>query len=120
MDGEIFVMKAQKLLALKNAQLLDDGKAPFKFLSGWKAQLKKFHGIQLRRVRGEEKSADNGAIKEHMPRVHKTSTMYADKNVSNSNEFGLLYHQPPSWSFLNKVLPGFKREKHRITFFSVL
>jgi len=116
LNGELVIMQAEKLLALANAQLPDDRKISVKFSNGWIARFKKRHGIRFRRMHGEERSADNEAIKEHMPRLHATISTYTDKDVRNADEFGLFFRQPPSWTLSNKPVSSFKKEKHRLTF----
>lgn len=83
-------MQAKNLLPLASTQLLHSRKISVKFSNCWIVRFKKLYGLCFRRVHGEETGADNKAFPMHMLRLREITTTYADKDVRNSNDSGLL------------------------------
>lgn len=83
---------------------------------GWLDRFKKRYGLSFRRVQSEALSADNDDIDAAMPRLLRIILTYAEKDVCNADEFGLLFRQLPKWTLAKTAVSGHKMEKSRATF----
>lgn len=109
---------------MKEAQLLDeanghrhpDDRLNLQFPKGWVERFKQRDGLRFRQVHGEAMSADVEAIAKQISRIRVVMAPSASRDTWNSDEFDLLYCQPPGWTLLQGRVQSHKKDKTRLTF----
>lgn len=70
-----------------------DKKIDFKFPKACAENFKHRDNLKLRRVKGDDMSADQNAIESKMTCLKLTIVMYVNKNVWNDEGFSCFYYQ---------------------------
>jgi hypothetical protein len=85
------------------------------FSDGWLSAFKNRNGIKRMTRYGEAMSANNELIEESIPKLKEVIEKYHPNDVYNFDETALFYRMRPDKSLASKSVPGFKRDKQRIT-----
>jgi transposase len=86
-----------------------------KFSVGWLVKFQQRHNLRSVKFCGESGSADEQAIRDHLPGIIEEVKKYRPCDVFNMDETGLFYRMAPDKTIATKNLKGSKKDKARIT-----
>ena len=86
-----------------------------KFSVGWLVKFQQRHNLRSVKLCGESGSADEQAIRDHLPGIIEEVKKYRHCDVFNMHETGLFYRMAPDKTIATKNLKGSKKDKARIT-----
>ena len=86
------------------------------FSNGWISKFEKRNNFKAYKSHGESGDADEEAIRNAMPSLRATLSMYRLNDIFNADEYVLFYTEAPNITIGPGPLKGNKKRKDRITF----
>lgn len=103
---DVIIEKARRIQTRLNEQLLIEKRTNLRFSKAWLFLFKQRNDFKMYRSHGESGDADEEAIREEVPLLHKMLSAFEAKDIFNADEFGLFYRQAPKTTIGTKRLPG--------------